>query len=370
MLLALRVRLDGEVVGEDTIRVRVAPFEVLSNCDVAETLFVSNIGDAPWTAFEADMVAAATGIVDVVTNDVPIAFCQDKTEFGWSGLGVSGQPNVWSLDEEAFISLLSSGTGWFARPLANGWGGNIEASPPTALHPHGRIIVGTNLPEHAKAFLKSQEVQTDGGELLELPVSRLKVGHVDEVMTILPKPDGSFAVAVADVLLGVSLLSAEREEIRELVEDEGQENLRSYLNMIDGALSPFFNPSFSGKLSNIRCDLQEIKTRLKSGLGLGDDDLVPIPVLFAPKDTGEGTGGLAIAKSPNPVNLACLMSRTGTKKLLVPDPIFDSFCASICASLEGIGFEEDEIAMVWTEGPHDADGEAHCGSNVLRRRTP
>ena len=55
---------------------------------------------------------------------------------------------------------------------------------------------------------------------------------------------------------------------------------------------------------------------------------------------------------------------------LVPDPISDSLRTRILDALVSNGFSAAEIRFVQTKGPHDYDGEAHCGSNVLRRRIP
>ena len=69
--LATEVSLDGAVIGRDAIRIRVAPFLVLSNCDVAEKLFYANPDDGNWDDFEADVTDAPT---EIKRSSFPAAF--------------------------------------------------------------------------------------------------------------------------------------------------------------------------------------------------------------------------------------------------------------------------------------------------------
>ena len=230
-------------------------------------------------------------------------------------------------------------------------------------------IVGTNLPDHVKAFLRAQEVQIVAGEFLELPVNWLRVGHVDEVMAILPKGNGSFSVAVPDTSAAISLLTAEREAVAEQFEN-GDEELEDYLNFIDVILQPFLNPARQASLSIITNRLAEIRSVLKNGLGLSDESIVSFPVLFTPTITANGNGSLVIPDAPNPMNLVAIVSHDGRRRIIIPDPVFDSLRVRICDHLVSNGFSLAEIRFVMTKGPHDASGEAHCGSNALRRREP
>jgi hypothetical protein len=113
--LSTEASLDGAVIGRDSIRIRVAPFLVLSNCDVAEKLFYTNPDDGYWDDFEADVTNALAGFLP--TARCPHApFPQDVAEIGWSGLGTNGNPSVWSMMPGGFSELLFSGVGVFDWP--------------------------------------------------------------------------------------------------------------------------------------------------------------------------------------------------------------------------------------------------------------
>ena len=214
--LTTEVSLDGSVIGRDTIRIRVAPFLVLSNCDVAEKLFYANLGTTDWETFAQDVTNAVAGFLPAEESQ-HAPFPQDVAELGWSGIGTNGPPVVWSMERNGFTELLSPGVGVFTNPAVSKMGGNIEAIPPTALYPNGRIVVGSNLTEVAKSFLRAQEVQTADGQLIELPLDWLKVGHVDEVMAVVPAVGGEFKILVGDLALATNLLDG---EIRSLTEEK------------------------------------------------------------------------------------------------------------------------------------------------------
>lgn len=366
--LVTEVSLDGTLIGRDTIQVRVAPFLVLSNCDVAEKIFVSNVGGQDWDNFVSETEAAVQGVVESMSgNLVPIAFAQDAAEIGWIGVRHE-RPAVWSLSSQAFRFLLSEQIGWFNVPECPGMGGNIESTPPTQIHPHGRIVVGNNLPNVAKGFLRQQQVQTDNGELIELPVNWLRVGHVDEVMSVLPTANGSFAIAVADLALGISLLSSEEIEVNALYQDTGDESLGEYLQTIRQTLSGYQLDSNQAKIENIQNHLSEIRSILQTELGVSQAQILSFPVLFSIPSTDEGLGSLCHASFPNSVNCVPLINENGIRRILIPHPLFDSFQDSIAQKLTSLGYSETEIRFILTEGPHSAMGELHCASAVLRKR--
>lgn len=65
---------------------------------------------------------------------------------------------------------------------AGDFGGNIEIIPPTNSWPLGRIVVGNTISQKLLHFLKDQELQSP----FTIETEWLRVGHVDEVISIIP----------------------------------------------------------------------------------------------------------------------------------------------------------------------------------------
>lgn len=94
------------------------------------------------------------------------------------------------------------------------YGGNIEPTPPTSDAPLGKIIIGNKdqgesdlLDPDIKRLLAKPGKQP----LVEIDTSWLRVGHVDEVIALLPTDqDRGFAVAHASPDLALELLRAAR----------------------------------------------------------------------------------------------------------------------------------------------------------------
>lgn len=88
-------------------------------------------------------------------------------------------------------------------------GGNVLASPPFSMFPHGRLVVGRSLHPALKEFLRRQKVQTGAdGELLELDTDWLKVGHVDEILAfVASRGKPGFRVVLPDFGAGLRLLA-------------------------------------------------------------------------------------------------------------------------------------------------------------------
>lgn len=367
-LLTLRVRLDGEIIGEDAIRVRVAPFEVLSNCDVAEKVFVAQT--AGWNVFVSDVALCLNGVVSVdLSNWTPLPFPQDVGELGWSGYSASPRQTIWSLERQCFIQLMDTQIGFFNNPTVPKMGGNIEASPPTQRHGHGRVIVGKNLPNDAKCFLSSQEIQTENGRLIELPTDWLLVGHVDEIVSIVPTPSGDFKVFLADLKLAIDLICAQLDELEEDLATNPNDLSAATLHAnLAEKISPYLAAQNETSVSAITNKLLEIRNTLKTEIGLSDADCVSIPVLYPLKGV-PGTG----FKNPedsfsNSINMTVVKNEEDEVRILIPDPELDCFLDSIAETFVNLGFSDNSFRFVRTFGPHRAHGEVHCGTNTLRKR--
>lgn len=366
--LVSEVFFDGNSIGQDSVRIRVAPFLVLSNNDVAEKLFVATLGEDDWSSFYSGMQEAATGIVEV-EETLHIPFPQDVAELGWSGIS-NGRKVVWSMERSGFSELLSSSIGCFYSPHISGMGGNVEATPPCSLYPNGLIIVGNTLPEVAVDFLSQQSVQTINGNLVVLPVEWLTVGHVDEVVSIIPTGVNGFSILIADLDRAIFLLREELNSVNTWITIHGQDDdLQIYKDAIEDLLCSYELPANASKITAIREKLFIIKEILKQALGMSDDAFHAIPVLFSLPESLPMNGTVR-ARLPNQINLVALKNETGNRRLLIPDSECPPFLDDIETTLSNLGYQTSEYRFVDTSGPHFRGGEAHCASSVLRRRSP
>lgn len=235
------------------------------------------------------------------------------------------------------------------------WYGNLEVSPPVTAQngrafPYGRILVGrqNELSMHPDllAFLEMQGIQVPP---LVIDTSWLKIGHVDEVVNFVPAPDG-FRILVPSPARARGILeSLVRRGAGQTAVFEGHKGETTVETLLEQvALSP--------ESKQIDQTLQTVKACLCDGLGVCNDHLIDIPVLFQ--------DGIAVI--PNGVNsLVC------NGHAIIPDPVgpicdgVDAFAAPIQAALTGLGLTV-HFVDIW-EPYHLWRGEIHCGTNAIRR---
>ncbi|TWT96611.1 Protein-arginine deiminase (PAD) [Botrimarina colliarenosi] len=238
------------------------------------------------------------------------------------------------------------------------WFGNLEASPPTAMWPNGRVLYGVNpatdgqLHPDVVAFLAEQGLQ----EPLALDVGWLTVRHVDEMSSFLPAKDGGFYVAVPDPLAALALL--------ERLDQEGQ-----------GA-TPLLSPYEEGTtVASILADedfvrhnerlwrerIEPAARTLVEGIGADVDRLIGLPVMF--RASGE-------SRTPNVVNCLVLPGRDGAAgQIAMSDPHGpmvegeDVFQADIRKRLADV---DAEIHFVDDRQYHKWAGNVHCATNAIR----
>ena len=120
---------------------------------------------------------------------------------------------------ERFLNkgILASGGGYgeaggYVFPLSTNLGGNIEVLPPHSHNgrtfPYGRLLIGEGMDARALQFLESQGPQAPA---LEVDVGWLFVGHVDEVLQVVPDrnagaDDRGWVVAIGSPELAIELL--------------------------------------------------------------------------------------------------------------------------------------------------------------------
>ncbi|XP_039467994.1 protein-arginine deiminase type-2 isoform X2 [Oreochromis aureus] len=247
--------------------------------------------------------------------------------------------------------------------------GNLEVSPPVTVngkkYPLGRIIIGVAFPTATKGrnmtkvvqdFLWAQKVQ----EPIALFSDWLLVGHVDEFMTFVPAPDRKgFRLLLASPDAGYKLFrglqnsghgqatlfdgltNAEQITLDEILEDE---KLQAENNYVQSCID--WN-----------------RDVLKRELGLDDEDIIDLPILF--KLVEDENEYRAVAYYPDMVNMIVLGKNLGIPKPFGPK--VNGRCAleaAMCSLMEGLGlkctFIDDYSSY------HQLLGEVHCGSNVRR----
>ena len=347
--------VNGVDCADDCVSSLSFPFLLTSNLDITEKLFASfadqDFHDA-LEAFVPDVLA---------TNQIATQYVQDYAEIGLSESFFPGwNPRFVFVDfwNGFYGSEIEDSDGHYVLIREKGFdGGNVESSPPSSLHPNGCIIVGNTLSSKTRDFLERQEVQTNGGELFTLPVEWCCVGHVDEVLSVVPAANGIPYYLVGDLELAISILQNSSEEV-----------LSGYeLPSKQAILSAYGSETGMVKRAIISGKLDEICGRLQVGLGVPSSRILRVPVLYRPIDsTLLGTRKVATFL-PNSLNLIVVRTQ-GECRLVVPKPFFEPFEDYYADLLVALGHDEDYIGFVPTLTLHERGGEAHCGSNSQRIR--
>uniref|UniRef100_A0A669C3M1 protein-arginine deiminase n=1 Tax=Oreochromis niloticus TaxID=8128 RepID=A0A669C3M1_ORENI len=237
--------------------------------------------------------------------------------------------------------------------------GNLEVSPPVTVngkkYPLGRIIIGVAFPTATKGrnmtkvvqdFLWAQKVQ----EPIALFSDWLLVGHVDEFMTFVPAPDRKgFRLLLASPDAGYKLFRG--------LQNSGH----GQATLFDGR--PVFICSRHILFFFFQSCIDWNRDVLKRELGLDDEDIIDLPILF--KLVEDENEYRAVAYYPDMVNMIVLGKNLGIPKPFGPK--VNGRCAleaEMCSLMEGLGlkctFIDDYSSY------HQLLGEVHCGSNVRR----
>ncbi|MHB1038156.1 MAG: protein-arginine deiminase family protein [Pirellulales bacterium] len=207
----LELRKDATVIASSDVRLKVAPWMMLSRDRDSEEVWAET--DPQNAAFLADLNSDSAGQLRTVPiESAGSQWLQDHVEIGYTqrpgGSATHivfqlpyGDPNpTWPL-----TYLLSGNVGVFQLGASLGGrggdhGGNLEVLPPSGTYPLGRIVMGNTVSNTLKDFLISQEVQAP---VFDAPTKWLRVGHIDEVTSFL----AGGTVAIADPTLAWNLLS-------------------------------------------------------------------------------------------------------------------------------------------------------------------
>ncbi|KTF93515.1 hypothetical protein cypCar_00013847 [Cyprinus carpio] len=249
--------------------------------------------------------------------------------------------------------------------------GNLEVSPPVTVngksYPLGRIIIGVafptatsgrNMTQVVQDFLWAQKVQAP----IALYSDWLVVGHVDEFMTFVPAPDRKkFRLLLASPDAGYKVFKS--------LQNNGHGNAEMFPGLPE-AIS--VNEILSDKKLQagnryVQNCIDWNRDVLKKELGLDDEDIIDLPILFQVLE--EKKGARAVAYYPDMVNMIVLGDQLGIPKPFGPK--VNGRCAletEVRSLLEPLGLKctfIDDFAPY-----HKLLGEVHCGSNVLREASP
>eukprot|EP00063_Salmo_salar_P014134 XP_013988969.1 PREDICTED: protein-arginine deiminase type-2-like isoform X2 [Salmo salar] len=303
---------------------------------------------------------------------------QDEIEFGYIDSPhqrfpvVLDSPRDGELQDFPYDELLGPDFGYVTRMAYNeevsslDSFGNLEVSPPVIvngkIYPLGRIIIGVAFPTATKGrnmtkvvqdFLWAQKVQ----EPIALFSDWLHVGHVDEFMTFVPAPDKKgFRLLLASPDAGYKLfrgLQNDRHGQAKMFDGLGAEEEIT----VDEILS---DDKLRAENNYVQSCIDWNRDVLKRELGLDDDDIIDLPILFHVTEENR-----AVAYYPDMVNMIVLGKNLGIPKPFGPK--VDGRCAleaEMTSLMEGLGLSctyIDDFASY-----HKLLGEVHCGSNVRR----
>lgn len=210
--LTVELRDGGTVVCSDTVRLKVAPWIMLSRDQASEEIWAEDAG-ADNAEFRVGL-AHSGQLHTASAPDSGTQWFQDHVETGFTQRpggpkthvvlrapynNIANQP-VWPLK-----NLLKKDVGCFQLGRSLGgdsgdYGGNLEVLPPNATHKLGRIAMGDIASPAFQQFLTSQEVQP----FFDVPINWLKVGHIDEITSFLPGGE----VAIADPTAAWNLMTS------------------------------------------------------------------------------------------------------------------------------------------------------------------
>ena len=376
---------DGEMQS-DTVRLRVAPFILLSNLNRGKTLYVREFPKRNEALLKslAELVPQAGAELMIIPGGEPYRpyhiWLQDCLEIGYSEM--PGQKiNVVlkanrdkSLDNFAEDRLLGPDFGWiqvgsFRETYGKGrggngwldWYGNLEVTPPLPGYPFGRIYYGYNPDGPAEASLNPEIVAMLDAQRLQAPPLRLDTGwllikHVDEILAFVPSgaPERPYKVLVVDTGIMIALLE------KWIADGHGKVPMLDLYEKNMSVASIYTDQ----ELMQHNRDLQKQRIEpnidlLKQELGLQESDFIRVPVLF-------DKYGLALV--PNMVNSAVLNEHI---YIVAPNgPVIegkDLLEAEMHRLLNGLPVEPYFLdARLY----HRGGGEIHCGTNIRRDGFP
>ena len=372
---------DGET-RSDSVRLRVAPFILLSNLNKGKVLYVREFPERNEAFIKslAELVPQAGAELKIVPGGEPYLpnhiWLQDCLEIGYSEMPGQKMNVVLkanrdkSLDNFARDELLGPDFGWIQVGSlrekygqgrgGNGWldwYGNLEVTPPLPGYPLGRIYYGYNPEGPEEASLNPEIIAMLEAQGLQAPALRLDTGwllikHVDEMIAFLPigNRERPYKILVLDTVAMITLLE------KWIKAGHGDVSIFDLYKKKLSVSTLYSNQDL--RKHNRYLQEERIEPNidlLKQELGFQEEDFIRVPALI--NKYGE-------AVVPNMVNSVVL---NGHIYIVAPNgPV-----------IEGKDQLEEEMRRLLTGLPlepyfldarqyHKWGGEVHCGTNIRR----
>ena len=419
--ITLEILVGGAVTHTEAVVVRIAPWIMPSHLDAASRVYVIATPTSVPPGAERTSAAAQlpnnSQFINELRGFVSAAGCtlvtrtdpdrdrwiQDAMEIGWSAspnhhfpIFARSSQNRGSLSFYP-LTLSAADRGYLEQgAMAGGTydsNGNLEATPPCTVgpkrYPFGRIYYGAGTAGHPgdsfdpkrEQFLKLQVVQ----EPFAIDTDWLSVGHVDEVVSILPGGGSQgFKVAVASPRRAYGILDAS-------LASSGSARLLTGRKFRHGgtwvsaevSIADFLGsgiPSLGLVAADLRrYNLTDVQGRINGIVEKFRDqagvqvpaDILEIPVIFMPDNAAAYAAGMTVfadALTADSVNMLVI-----NQHCVIPMPFgpvvagVDLFRQAIETDLTALGLTLHFIDD-WYEY-HIMQGEVHCGTNTLRSPT-
>jgi len=390
-ILQLRVRFEtreSRPLHEETVKCAIAPFLVSCCLDPPDSVHV--IRTKPTEPFVNDLapLVTAAGAELKVFGDGSLPehdiWIQDATEIGYATDGhrlmhVALHGNRGRKLDDLFAKrFLGKDAGVIQKGNDRGksaewidWFGNLEASPPVKVNgrefKNGRIYVGTqgerSMHPDVIRFLEAQAAQAP---VLWLDTSWLVIGHVDEAVSWVPSKVGTpYRMLVPSPRLAVEILKKAEKDAPGGILNQGTKRDRDEPGEFERPVAVALNDKdLMAAQEFVQRKIDGVRKTLQDGLGVADEDIVEIPVLF--NSSPKWFSGRYYAETTDMVN--CLLIGSN---VIVPDPHGplvagkDVLLQAVKDRLEPLGCRVLAVDNFYPY--HRQGGEVHCGTNATRR---
>jgi protein-arginine deiminase len=366
----------------ESVKLKVAPFILLSNMNKGSTLYVREIPgrNEAFLRNLGELVPKAGAELYIVPGGEPYPpsnmWLQDTMEIGYSEMPGHKMNVVLianrnrSLDRYAKDKLLGPDFGWiqvgkYREGYGGGkgrnrwldWYGNLEVTPPLLGYPLGRIYYGYNPDGPKEASLNPEIVGMFEAQGVQSPAVRLDTGwllikHADEIISFLPSgdPEHPYKVLVVDTEAMIALLE------KWMSDGHGELamlDLYSEKVTVSSLLKNKILMDFNKKLQIER--IEPNINLLKRELGLREEDFIRVPSFF---------DKYGVAFVPNMVNSTVLNWHIF---IVAPNgPVIDGkdqLEEEMRRLLSGLPLTPHFLdAQIY----HRRGGEVHCATNVRR----
>lgn len=381
--LTLSLEEEGEILNSTTIDMFSAPILVGHHLQPAEFLISMGYRGADGNG---DFVDAFDNVlsdqfIEYALSDYNFdVWIQDEIEFGilkkddhQAGIVIDSirDRGLARLAERELVGTdMGRGVWGSGTPTSQDSFGNLEATPPVTVngtnYPFGRIYYGNfyteDMAQGMKDMLDEQVIQAP----VELDISFLCVGHVDEFVTFLPDPSAKqgFRMYITDTEKGYEFFAtlASNHQLPLYQREYGYRTVGDILS--------------DNNLRNLNEEIQATYIepnieRFKNEFGIGEDEIVRVPMLF---EEPRGCYGSAATLLPGVVNMAVFThdDQKGADAF-IPDPFFRSNLNNTSEDPYIEMFESilpEGVTPHWVndwEWYHVQLGEVHCGSNIKRK---